>query len=95
MVLLTGLYHVTTRYAPCFQSFTNGAGFYIAAGKEVVSDQRKIVVKDRETGEYIDNFSNAKDKGTYSYEHINDRCAHSHEHTKDKGIASVACSDLL
>ena len=45
------------------QSFTNGAGFYLAAGKEVVSDMRKIVLKDKETGEFIDNFSSTKGKG--------------------------------
>ena len=48
------------------QSFTNGAGFYLAAGKEVVSDMRKIVLKDKETGEFIDNFSSAKGKGIVS-----------------------------
>ena len=48
------------------QSFTNGAGFYLAAGKEVVSDMRKIVLKDKETGEFIDNFSSTKGKGIVS-----------------------------
>ena len=50
----------------CFQSFSNGAAFYLATGKEMVSDARKMVLKHKETGEYIDNFSSTKNRGSFS-----------------------------
>ncbi len=38
-------------------TLTSGSGFYLLEGKETVGESRKIVLKSRETGEYLDDFS--------------------------------------
>ena len=48
---------------PClFQSLTNGCGFYLTSSKEQLSEGRRLVLRHRETGEFIEDFTN-KSKG--------------------------------
>ena len=46
-------------------TLTSGSGFYLLEGKETVGESRKIVLKSRETGEYLDDFS-GRSRGTLS-----------------------------
>ena len=40
-----------------FQSLTNGSGFYKAEGKEMLTEGRRLVLRNKETGEFIDDFT--------------------------------------
>ncbi len=50
-------------------TLTSGSGFYLLEGKETVGESRKIVLKSRETGEYLDDFS-GRSRGTLSGDKI-------------------------
>lgn len=46
-----------------FQSLTNGSGFYEATSKELWTEGRKIVIKNKDTEEYFDDFSGVSKGG--------------------------------
>ena len=41
-----------------FQSLTNGSGFFLSDSREMVGEGRHVVLRHRETGEFIDDFTN-------------------------------------
>ena len=45
-------------------SLTGGAGFYLLENKENISESRRLVLRLRENGEYIDDFT-SKGKGNH------------------------------
>lgn len=51
-------------YFTIFQSLTNGSGFYEVTSKEMWSEGRKLVIRNKETGDYTDDFSGVS-KGEY------------------------------
>ena len=52
-----------------FQSLTNGSGFFLSDAREMVGEGRHVVLRHRETGEFIDDFTN-KGKRKNSKEHL-------------------------
>lgn len=63
------LHHVTcVRYfnVLLLQNLTSGTAFYQNVEKEMCSEFRKIVLRHRETGEFIDDFT-ARNKGAGYY----------------------------
>ncbi|XP_060080381.1 uncharacterized protein LOC132559772 [Ylistrum balloti] len=44
-------------------TLTNGSGFYLASNKEVLGDGRKVVLRAKETGDFIDDFSTGRSRG--------------------------------
>ncbi|XP_071809537.1 uncharacterized protein [Asterias amurensis] len=41
-------------------TLTNGSGFYLLRGKEIVTPERRIVLRDLSTGEFLDDFTHGK-----------------------------------
>ena len=49
-----------------FKTLTNGSGFYLAKGKEILTEGRKIVLRNRDNGDFFDDFSSGTVKqGNY------------------------------
>ena len=44
------------------QSLTNGSGFYLSDAREMLTEGRRLVLKHKESGEFLDDFS-SKNKG--------------------------------
>ena len=50
------------QYYLSWQSLTNGSGFYLSTVKEQLNEGRRLVLRHKETREFIEDFTN-KSKG--------------------------------